>query len=161
MYVSHTFTRACVCVSVCGHTEIPALPKLWAVSLSKAADVLYVVYMHGTGSPEVHAYVATIPPGVTNMYLRSELTHQEMREEVEEHVAHHSSHGKAQQYPLEPATGLGCAIRDKWQDQCWDRTDEPGGKSRIAPCVLHERTAKGLTQQQSKHLARGSLAARW
>lgn len=78
--------------------------------------------------------------------LRDELTHQEMREEVQKHVAHHSSHGEAQQDPLEPAAGLGCAVRDEGQDQRWDGTDEPSGNSRIAPCVLHVFNVRDKTQ---------------
>lgn len=65
------------------------------------------------------------------------LTHQEMREEMKEDVAHHSSDGKAQQHALEPAACLGGALRDKRQDQSRNGADEPGCNSRGSPCMLH------------------------
>lgn len=91
------------------------------------------------------------------------LTRQEVREEMKEDVAHHSSDCEAQQHSLERAAGLGGALGDEGQDQSRNGADEPGRDCRGLPRMLHVKSVffvvmcspAGLLQKHVDSAVRG------
>lgn len=63
--------------------------------------------------------------------------HQQVREQMQEHVPKHSADRETEQNPLESAPSLSGALRNERENQSRDRADEPRRDRSVSPRMFH------------------------